>query len=699
MSAYDRPASTIRRDRGARSSATEPGAPARTSHPLAVTPVPGRVLPAPRTTGEALPTPILERLRTGADLDLSDVRVHRNSTAPAAIGARAFTRGADIHLAPGREDLLGHEAWHVVQQRQGRVSPTTRLRGIPVNLDDRLEDEADRMTGPTVPSAQPSPVVDVLQGNFELTSTTFRGLLTEQPDDQNAVKDGYAQGSYTTVGFEHEFAQMPKDGPLTGVSHVELAESAEKMPLTGLPFLLETDADRALELVSPPFTVATLPGTMIPHAGHVRRIDAMIQQRLTAMIADKPTFTKLVERFGTDPGLTFTYQDATVEPENIGPETAIDYHQGNASVAAASIGSMVISPSLKSTGNVTTPTISGQVNFATDLATFERARGSTDAKDLGEFAQPFAALERKLHVLLTDAHGKSRAAAVQSPRLTQYLRILARTLSQQLAVPSIEAARSRQEKYFVNESAVERSQMRNNASDNEAHRFHRKMASHVKDVGDAWLKDTPLNVGLGLLDHLDWYAVGVISAWPDLRSAILKLPPGSYFSGANRGWYELCFRDALQLIDYTLTRITASAQKYTGRLDTSNEYAEPAERPGFLGHDMTHLGARQDTYISGPKAQLLGHDGPRLHVVETRSSDALGVTDRLHIDHRIQTAVGELTDAVLAAELGHDGTDKVKAHRDAQITAALRAGGQTQKQIATALKVPQNRVNALSQKL
>lgn len=39
------------------------------------------------------------------------------------VGALAYARGNDVHLAPGQERHLPHEAWHVVQQREGRVAP------------------------------------------------------------------------------------------------------------------------------------------------------------------------------------------------------------------------------------------------------------------------------------------------------------------------------------------------------------------------------------------------------------------------------------------------------------------------------------------------------------------------------------------------------------------------------------------------
>ena len=76
---------------------------------------------------------------------MSDVRVHANSAKPAEVGALAYAQGSDIHLGPGQEKHLPHEAWHVVQQREGRVRPTTSVAGVAVNDDPALEGEADAM--------------------------------------------------------------------------------------------------------------------------------------------------------------------------------------------------------------------------------------------------------------------------------------------------------------------------------------------------------------------------------------------------------------------------------------------------------------------------------------------------------------------------------------------------------------------------
>ena len=77
---------------------------------------------------------------------MDDVKVHYNSDKPAQLNAHAYAQGADIHLAAGQEKHLAHEAWHVVQQKQGRVKPTLQMKGkVNINDDKGLEKEADMM--------------------------------------------------------------------------------------------------------------------------------------------------------------------------------------------------------------------------------------------------------------------------------------------------------------------------------------------------------------------------------------------------------------------------------------------------------------------------------------------------------------------------------------------------------------------------
>lgn len=93
-------------------------------------------------------TGLPDTLKTGIEnlsgLSMDDVRVHYNSDKPAQLQALAYAQGTEIHVAPGQERHLPHEAWHVVQQMQGRVMPTRQMKGgVQVNDDAGLEKEAD----------------------------------------------------------------------------------------------------------------------------------------------------------------------------------------------------------------------------------------------------------------------------------------------------------------------------------------------------------------------------------------------------------------------------------------------------------------------------------------------------------------------------------------------------------------------------
>ena len=95
-------------------------------------------------------TGLPDRLKSGTEglsgFSMDDVKVHYNSAKPARLQAHAFAQGTDIHMASGQEKHLPHEAWHVVQQKQGRVKPTLQMKGgVKVNDDIGLEKEADAM--------------------------------------------------------------------------------------------------------------------------------------------------------------------------------------------------------------------------------------------------------------------------------------------------------------------------------------------------------------------------------------------------------------------------------------------------------------------------------------------------------------------------------------------------------------------------
>ncbi len=116
--------------------------------------------PSPRSVGAGMSLPVpsaAQRNRTGlpdtlkagvealSGLSLDDVKVHYNSPRPVQLQALAHTNGTEIHVAAGQEKQLAHEAWHVVQQKQGRVRPTRRLGKALINDAQSLELEATVM--------------------------------------------------------------------------------------------------------------------------------------------------------------------------------------------------------------------------------------------------------------------------------------------------------------------------------------------------------------------------------------------------------------------------------------------------------------------------------------------------------------------------------------------------------------------------
>ena len=104
-----------------------------------------------KSGGLPLPDDVRTKMETAFSADFSDVRVHIGREA-SSLGAIAYTWGTNIHFAPGQynphtlqgQKLLGHELWHVLQQKSGRVQNPFG-GGVAVVQDHALEAEADRM--------------------------------------------------------------------------------------------------------------------------------------------------------------------------------------------------------------------------------------------------------------------------------------------------------------------------------------------------------------------------------------------------------------------------------------------------------------------------------------------------------------------------------------------------------------------------
>ena len=164
----------------------------------------------PTSNNTGLPDALQDGLESISGIDLSDVTVHYNTSKPSQIGAYAYAQGRDIYLGPGQERHLPHEAWHVVQQKQGRVSATAKARtNIPINNDARLEEEAEAM-GEKIVKARPKR--RRTQGAYQL------GYEAKQP--------GIIQGVWVKDGNREKWDELDKYG-LQWYKHTEGTYSYE----------------------------------------------------------------------------------------------------------------------------------------------------------------------------------------------------------------------------------------------------------------------------------------------------------------------------------------------------------------------------------------------------------------------------------------------------------------------------------------
>lgn len=125
----------------------------------------------------------MERL-SGQSLD--HVKVHYNSSKPAAVQAHAYAQGSDIHLASGQEKHLPHELGHVVQQMEGRVKPTTSVGGMAVNDNPSLENEATEMGNRAVNILAPNKeILDSIQTSGTISQLNKRESHNELPNYEN----------------------------------------------------------------------------------------------------------------------------------------------------------------------------------------------------------------------------------------------------------------------------------------------------------------------------------------------------------------------------------------------------------------------------------------------------------------------------------------------------------------------------------
>jgi hypothetical protein len=138
-------------------------------------------LPPPRPNLTGLPDQLKAGVEHLSGHSLDDVQVHYNSPRPAQLQAHAFAQGTAIHLAPGQQHHLPHEAWHVAQQKQGRVKPTTQLKGVGINDDNSLEREATNMGNRAAATQPAAPTAEVLAPPVSLPRSPVQRYFEGSP--------------------------------------------------------------------------------------------------------------------------------------------------------------------------------------------------------------------------------------------------------------------------------------------------------------------------------------------------------------------------------------------------------------------------------------------------------------------------------------------------------------------------------------
>ena len=173
--------------------------------------------PVQRAAAPANETGLPDNVKSGVEhlsgISLGDVKVHYNSPKPAQLQAHAYAQGTDIHVASGQEKHVPHEAWHVVQQKQGRVQANTQLKGnVPVNDDAGLETEADVMGAKAV-----------AQGK----------LINNSPKSDTAISMAVAQ----RVVVQLAYTKSQRRGVNAAISGDKVKEEVEDRPVEGMELL------------------------------------------------------------------------------------------------------------------------------------------------------------------------------------------------------------------------------------------------------------------------------------------------------------------------------------------------------------------------------------------------------------------------------------------------------------------------------
>lgn len=154
-----------------------------------ISPIQQQSASKPNHTG--LPDNLKSGIENLSGISMDDVKVHYNSDKPAQMKAHAYAQGTDIHVGAGQEKHLGHEAWHVVQQKQGKVRPTMQMKGVAINDDHSLEKEADIMGAKALGNEGAAPSKAIQKGSVLNSAQPVQRITKAEFNQQVADEDLY----------------------------------------------------------------------------------------------------------------------------------------------------------------------------------------------------------------------------------------------------------------------------------------------------------------------------------------------------------------------------------------------------------------------------------------------------------------------------------------------------------------------------
>jgi|GEM_PF-5537515 len=573
-------------------------------------------------------------------ISMNDVRVHYNSGKPAQLRAFAFAQGTDIHVAPGQEKHLPHEAWHVVQQKQGRVQPTMQLKdGSPVNNNPALESEADVM-GHAALTATPAATTQLQPATAPMVNMPFQ--LTKSMNDINneqqlLEQSGNLGGDYTSVGLEWNLVELNDENHLlAGMSHIEIAESANGQESLGVPHKLETESGNRIEYVAPPYLVHTkVKGETEPD---YVALTELIQAQLTALEQVVGKAKILGDLMGNWPSFSINMEahknlGAHISPRNWSMNTNKSYkevkdklqgREDDKKEEEIKIEEEQITGDSWLNAKVNSRLLSVkddyQINVLSDAKSYEDTYGAKQSRINNALWGTRSDL--KAYDDLATAFYNSLQEGIPNetenellPGLNLFHKQFGRVIAQHGVVPLLEMLRDYQDQETNEPGSVK-------GKDTSKFNKIARITSFIKDMANVWLKTDLLDYGKGLLTSKESWAIEskVLESVKD--TLIEQVNSNDVYTSKNAKQAMITFIDN---ISKTINSIGQEDLELGWGSSTENIEQLPHGPGKLFEHNDDIYGVRQDTFLDPNKINGLNNklrlNSEALFVMEQRNPE------------------------------------------------------------------------------